>query len=104
MSKKTVGEYINSHKDEDEEDVYDDYADDFGVAYCGSIRLTKEGLNKFKDVLDLKVDIAKEFVIVKVKNLHQHQLVKQLFEGMAGFVDEEEYDKLFYDPGDNDVK
>lgn len=88
-------------------DVYDNYTEELGIAYCGKIQLTPEGKKKFQKALNLPVEsLNTERMIVDVsgKDLSDEecnarlQIAKELFEGMAGYCADKDYNKWFIEP------
>ena len=85
-------------------DVYDNYCEDLGIAYCGT-QLTEEGKEKYKEILeleielDLKNDIAVVIIDIPERTEKEcNRLLKKacnMFNGMAGYCDEEYYNKYF---------
>lgn len=84
-------------------DVYDNYTEELAIAYCGE-KLTAAGEEYFKEALDLEIiAIDRERVIVGVDapNLkekdveHRLEKAKELFESMAGYCSESDWDKWF---------
>lgn len=88
-------------------DVYDDVCDALEIAFCGPAELTEEGKARFADVMDFDVEIIEDtwsgfpHAIVHVddpdekkwkRNLKQ---AKTLFEGLAGYCSEADYNKWF---------
>ena len=47
-------------------DVYDDYDESLGIAYCGPMALTDEGEKEFGRVMDLEVTVPYDVAIVNV--------------------------------------
>ena len=83
-------------------DVYDDVCDEIGIAYCGEIKLTKEGKKEFKDVLDYEIDPDEEHCIAIIhvddeEGIWQKKLkkAKQFFYSAAGYCADEDYQKWF---------
>lgn len=97
--KMTVGKLM---KEEIDVDVYDDVCEELAIAFCGPVKLTTEGFEKFKECLDYPVAYYPEdgFAIVKVdapEGIWQKRLkiVKELFDAMAGYCACSDYDKWF---------
>lgn len=105
-------------------DICDDYDDSLYIAYDSGYTLTDEGKEYFKDILDFDIEIrpskiaqfsvqlshiydnweepsedSEEFE--KLLNAHGdlahplHWKFYELFEGLAGFISTEKYDKWF---------
>ena len=93
--KTTVKELL---KMEIDVDVYDDVCEKLGIAFCGPCKLTKEGEDEFKDILDLEVDLIEdrryggyECGVVNVDDedgIWQKKLEKgkRVFDVLAGFI------------------
>jgi hypothetical protein len=83
-------------------DIYDDVCEELGIAFCGPVKLTEEGLKRFCGCLDFPVSYYPDdgFAVVHIdapegiwqKNLHS---VKELFEAMAGFCKVSDYERWF---------
>lgn len=83
-------------------DVYDDVCEEIGIAYCGEIKLTKEGKEEFEDVLDYEIDPDEENYIAIIhvddeEGIWQKKLkkAKQFFYSAAGYCADEDYQKWF---------
>ena len=79
-------------------DVYDDVTEELGIAFCGPLALTAEGLEKFQDVLDYGISIHEGYVIVNVDAggsgwKTRLRKAKEFFEAAAG--PEEDYSRWF---------
>lgn len=101
----TVRELIKSADKDYCVDVYDNYTEELGIAYCGN-KLTEEGERCFIKALELNIEsIQEDCVIIEVdnKNFTEEQTennlseAKMLFESMAGFCSQSCYDKWFCD-------
>ena len=79
-------------------DVCDDVFDDYFCAWCGT-QLTEAGLEQFKDLLYLTVEVDRDVAIVKIDDDPKwetlHRRLRKLFNSAAGYCSEEEYDKWF---------
>lgn len=78
-------------------DVYGDYTDELGIAYCGP-RLTPAGEKEFSEVLSLPVTVEKTSppsATVHIENDRQDKLVRRLFGWAAGCCSQDTYDKFF---------
>ena len=85
-------------------DVYDNYCEELGIAYCGT-QLTEQGNEKYKEILeleielDLKNDVA--VILIDTPNRSEEECERllrkacRMFNGMAGYCDEETYNKYF---------
>lgn len=77
-------------------DIYDDYDERCGIAFCGSVELTKEGKAKFKDALSLSITIYNmETAIVHCKGREEAEAAAELFNSLAGYCTTEEWDTWF---------
>ena len=78
-------------------DVYDDYDESIGIAFCGPVELTTEGEKEFSDVLDTAITYMPspyDYIVVHV-NDDEKKLNKlnKLFNALAGFCSVENYEK-----------
>lgn len=80
-------------------DVYDDYDERLGVAFCGPIALTDEGMKKFGGVLDLPIQFTRGSYPVAVVyvdyDIDKLNLVTELFDSLAGMCYYKDYDRWF---------
>lgn len=86
-------------------DVYDNVCEELGIAFCGPLALTADGMEVFGEVLDYECEIhmpPKGYgcgcVIVDVDGenwKHKLRMAKELFESMAGLCAADDYDKWF---------
>lgn len=88
-------------------DVYDNYVEELGIAFCGPMGLTEEGAAHFETALNLDCELknnGKDIVcIVNVEDeFFPEQLTefylekaKELFESLAGYCAADDYDKWF---------
>jgi hypothetical protein len=101
-------------------DISDDYDESLFIAYESGFKLTKDGEDYFKDILDLevKVNLNSKIFEVLVAKFYQdwvptdydnenhinkdgevahplHWKVYELFEGLAGYVNTDDYDRWF---------
>lgn len=82
-------------------DVIDDYDESCWIAYDGE-KLTDEGKEYFKDILDLKVKLKTYYGgcplgVIEIPDGNEEKTVakvRELFETFAGYCTVEEYDKL----------
>ena len=84
-------------------DVFDDYTEEVGICFCGPIRLTTEGKEHFKEVLDYKVVVyidnaldTKEAVIqINEYDDADDRVDKsvEFFNAMAGYCSDSDYKK-----------
>lgn len=91
----TVGDLIVNYTED--VDVVDDYTESLYIAYCGT-KLTDAGLEKYRPLMDLKAKKVDDYTyVIECPNGRVLRMLKDMFEGMAGYCSEEEYDKYFYD-------
>lgn len=99
----TVREFI---KKEVDIDIYDNVCEELGIAFCGPMTLTEEGEKHFAQILELKVEIYVDRegyynALLYIDDEHEVvwkrrlKLAKEFFEGMAGYISEEKYQKWF---------
>lgn len=85
-------------------DFCDDYDERAYVAYCGN-HWTPEAEQKYARAFNLPVDEKSsrfgsnyDIVIVKCENAKDAQALADLLYAMAGYIAEDEYDRLFPEP------
>jgi len=100
----TVRDLLKMEKDID---VYDDVCEELGIAFCGPVKLTDEGVKEFAEVLDYPVTINPHSygnlpcAIVGIDDPDDAvwearlEKAKRLFESLAGYCDCDDYDKWF---------
>ena len=100
---KTVRDLLENYEEIGDIDVYDDYDERIGIAYCGT-QLTEKGKEKFKEVLDFPISVADECVVIQTDGMGTDKEIERklnlayaMFYGMAGYCPMTEYDELFYD-------
>lgn len=79
-------------------DVYDDTVEELGVAFVGPQVLTPTGVEHFKPIFDLVVDVFNNCAIIHLSDEGwegELDLCKELFLGSAGFIPNSLYDKWF---------
>jgi len=82
-------------------DVYDDYTEELGIAFCGPAELTEEGKSEFGDVLDYDITIYDNVneAVISINDYPDAggRLLKasRLFYGLAGYCNESDYKKWF---------
>lgn len=82
-------------------DVFDDCVEELAVAFCGPLKLTKQGEAMFNLVLDDEVEMGDDCIIVCIDSYpegvwQQHlKKLKMLFGCAAGFCSESEYTTWF---------
>lgn len=93
-------------------DVYDNVCEELGIAFCGPVELTETGREKFGEALDYEVVLhfypQQTVAVVDVdgeEGVWQKKLAlaKDLFESMAGFCTEDEYEAWFKPNIDEEV-
>lgn len=90
-------------------DVYDDVCEDLGIAFCGPLKLTDEGVKKFAEVLDYELTLVPHSYgglpayIVHVDDLDDEvwklrlAKAKEFFEVAAGYCADTDYQLWFKD-------
>ena len=85
-------------------DIEDNVCQEIGLAFVGPIELTKEGKEKFKDVLEYEVRLYEEesWASVKcndqepeIKWLTKFKKVQEFFKACAGYCSAKDFDKWF---------
>ena len=86
-------------------DVYDNVCDDIGIAFCGPMEVTKDGVKKFSEPLGYSVTLKNYggdvVAIVDVDDADEKvwkrklRKAKELFYSLAGYCDADDYDKWF---------
>ena len=100
-----VREFIKEWENEEEHndvDVYDNVCEELGIAYCGGMKLTKEGEEHFKEVLDYDIDVYEDYgeAVIDVdgdEGVWQKKLkkAKEFFYSAAGYCACDDWDKWF---------
>ena len=101
----TVREFISKEIDVD---IYDDYDERIGIAFCGPLKLTEEGEKKFGPILNLPVELyintpdetPIEALLCVSDNEANLSLAADLFLGAAGYCSEHDYNLWFDDKDD----
>lgn len=99
----TVRDFI---KIEEDIDVYDNVCEELGIAFCGPMELTEQGLEKFKEVLNYKITIYRDpysgdCAVLDIDSDDEKTWKKKLkkasefFYSLAGYCSEENYEKWF---------
>lgn len=108
----TVGELIENYDCDasGDIDVYDDYDESLGIAFCGGYILTDEGREHFKDALDINLEMGESgrYAIAHVNYFidpdidpdvdpddPKFALLKQLFYGIAGYCADSDFKRWF---------
>lgn len=101
---------LSSNPDSADIDFCDDYDERALCAYCG-IRLTEAGKKKYERALNLKIDEKNTrlsgsylIVIVHCDKAADAQALADLLYGMAGYIEESEFNEYFLDSYDLDEK
>lgn len=87
-------------------DVYDNYTDELGIAFCGPMSLTEEGKKEFGKILDFEIEIVRgyqygDFAVINVDSPDEKvaeenlKLAIKFFHSLAGYCTEDEYDDWF---------
>lgn len=99
-----VREFVKEWENEihDDIDVWDNVCEELGIAYCTGTKLTKEGEEYFKEVLDYDIDVDEDYctAIIDIddeEGIWQKKLrkAKEFFYSAAGYCAESDYDKWF---------
>lgn len=95
----TIREFI---KQEIDIDICDNVYDSYYPAFCGPVHLTEEGEKEFADVLDYEITpyVNECIAIVDVdyydNYAEAHRKAKYFFTALAGYVDDDLWNKWFY--------
>ncbi|MBP5461938.1 MAG: hypothetical protein J6Y20_07425 [Lachnospiraceae bacterium] len=82
-------------------DVYDDVCEELGIAFCGPAKLTEAGEKKFADVLELPVEIKRDYAVVGIDDPDDKvwkarlKKAKLLFNSLAGYCSVSDFEKWF---------
>ena len=60
---KTVKDLLERYQETGDIDVYDDYDERIGIAYCGT-QLTNKGRERFEEVLDFPISADDNCVVI----------------------------------------
>ena len=92
-------------------DVHDNVCEKLAVAFEGPIKLTKDGREKFAEVLEYEVDVDVDYgtAIVDVDDIvgvweDKIKNASQLFYSLAGYCSSEDWDKWFTSAYDMEVE
>ena len=94
----TVKEFLEKEFDID---IYDDVCEELGIVFCGPCELTEEGKNIFEPIMNCEVKVWEDdcqalLLIDKYADWESKlKLAKKLFIGFAGYISEDEWNKLF---------
>lgn len=89
-------------------DCYDNVVEEIGIAYCGPMALTEEGLKEFADVIEYECEILHDPIgydvcIIKVDDdnntswRNKLRKANRFFRAIAGYCDCDDFDKWFID-------
>ncbi len=102
-----VREFVKEWENEahSDVDVYDNVCEEIGIAYCsGGYKLTREGEEHFKEVLDYDIEVFEDDCVAIVdvngeEGVWQKKLkkAKTFFYAIAGYCAEEDFDRWFAD-------
>lgn len=77
-------------------DVADDYDERLWIAFDGAVNLTEIGVDVFKEALDLEVKLTTPSdALILCKNAKEAEIAKELFESLAGYCTEDEWELWF---------
>ena len=91
-------------------DVSDDYADQFEdggrwfdsiIAFVGPCKLTEAGQKRYKNIMDLDVDVDDGYAVVHIPKLEDEKMeeiekeVMLFFYAAAGYMSEDLYEEYF---------
>lgn len=81
-------------------DVVDDYDERLWIAFCGAVNLTEIGKDVFANALELPIKITAigtpcENAVVHCENSKQAREAAYLFESLAGYCTEDEWELWF---------
>lgn len=86
-------------------DVIDDVCEELYICFCGPMKLTPEGAERFSDVLDYPVSMLNytdcSYAVVHIDDPDDHvwqeklHKAKEFFEADAGYCSDSDYDKWF---------
>lgn len=82
-------------------DVYDNVCEELCIAFCGPIRLTEQGKEKFSDVLEYGVEYERDVAIINCDAAGDRGYMKRVrkaqafFEAAAGYCAADDWDKWF---------
>ena len=87
-------------KQEMDVDVYDDYNEELGIAFCGPCKLTAQGKDRFAWVLEQEIDMFDDAHgiltgIVHAENEEEVLKYCEFFEAAAGYCGEYAYGLYF---------
>jgi len=83
-------------------DVYDNVCDDIGIAFCGPLEVTEEGMIEFDTALNLEIELRDDICIVNVEDeffpdLWKFNLknAKSFFWCAAGYCSDKDWNRWF---------
>lgn len=97
MKKMKVKELLNREIDID---VVDNVCEELYIAFCGPVKLTEEGKEQFKSILDIDVEFDGSIAVIDVESTGDQwesvlRSVKKFFQAAAGYCSVTNYDKWF---------
>ena len=81
-------------------DCYDDVCEELAIAFCGPMKLTEAGLERFAEVLTYPVTLTNDCAIIHIddeEGVWQKKLrkAKKFFYALAGYCSCDDYDNWF---------
>lgn len=77
-------------------DVYDDYDERLGIAFCSGYTLTSIGEKVFEKALDLPISsIRNDVCIIHCETGKEASMARDFFESIAGYCSSSDFDKWF---------
>lgn len=80
-------------------DVYDDYDERLGIAFCYGYKLTEAGEKQFEEALDMDIEITNGFGgavgIVHCEDGKEATRAMIFFNSIAGWCSSDDFDKWF---------
>lgn len=77
-------------------DVYDDYDERLGIAFCGPIELTDKAKIDWSDVLNMPITLNRGmYLTVHCETGREANRAKNFFESLAGYCSESKWDEWF---------
>ena len=80
-------------------DVLDDVCEELYISFVGPIKLTEAGEEKFKEVLDLDIEVREDDAILLISHRDDWEGLlkksKTLFNSAAGYCSSSNWDKWF---------
>lgn len=93
----TLKQFLSSDFDID---VYDDYDERLGIAFCGPTFLTEQGEQEFGHLMDKTIEVHfipnyADYAVVHCDTGREASQFKKLFDSLAGLCSEEDWDRWF---------